>query len=65
MTYVLRTIRNTKSDSDGIKNFGEAFLLGAVGRGLIVRHLAKKIRNGQGLKAKLVNLHSLTVLRFL
>jgi hypothetical protein len=64
-TYVLRMIRNTKADSGGIKNFGEAFLLGVVGRGPIVCHLARKTRNGQGLKAKLVNLRSLTVLRLL
>jgi hypothetical protein len=61
-TYIFRTIRNTKSDSGGIKNFGKAFFLGAVGHGSIIRHLAKKTRNGQGLKAKLVNLRSLTVL---
>jgi hypothetical protein len=64
-TYVLRMIQNTKSDSGGMKNFGKAFFLGAVGCGPIVRHLANKTRNGQGLKATLVNLHSLTVLRFL
>jgi hypothetical protein len=46
MTYVLWMIWNTKSDSGGIKNFGEAFFLGAVGRGPIIRHLAKKTRNG-------------------
>jgi hypothetical protein len=52
MTYVLRMIQNIKSDSSGIKNFGEAFFLGAIGCGPIIRHLAKKTWNGQGLKTK-------------
>jgi hypothetical protein len=64
-TYILWMIQNTKSDSGGIKNFGEAFLLGVVGRGPIVRNLVKKTRNGQGLKAKLINLCSLMALRLL
>jgi hypothetical protein len=43
-TYILRTIRNTKSDCGGIEHLGKIFFLGAVGGGPIVRHLAKKTR---------------------
>jgi hypothetical protein len=35
-------IWNTKSDCGGIEHLGKTFLLGAVGGGPIVRHLAKK-----------------------
>jgi hypothetical protein len=39
-TYILQTIRNTKSD------LGKTFFLGAVRGGPIVRHLAKKNKKG-------------------
>jgi hypothetical protein len=43
-TYILRVIRNTKSDCSGIEHLGKTFFLGAVGGGPLVRHLAKKTR---------------------
>jgi hypothetical protein len=46
MTHVIWTIQNTKSDSGGIENLGEAFFVGAVGHGPIVCHLAKKNKEG-------------------
>jgi hypothetical protein len=45
-TYILRTIQNTKSDCGGIEHLGKTFFLGAVGDGPIVRHLAKKNKEG-------------------
>jgi hypothetical protein len=45
-TYILRTIRNTKSDCGGIEHLGKAFFLGAVGGGPVIHHLDKKNKEG-------------------
>jgi hypothetical protein len=46
LTHIHQTIRNTKSDSGGIEHIGKTFFLGAVGGGPIIRHLAKKNKEG-------------------
>jgi hypothetical protein len=43
-TYILWTVRNTKSDYGSIEHLGKTFFLGAIGGGPVIRHLAKKIR---------------------
>jgi hypothetical protein len=45
-TYILRMIRNTKSDCGSIEHLGKAFFLGVVGGGPVIRHLAKKNKEG-------------------
>jgi hypothetical protein len=45
-TYILWMIWNTKSDYGGIEHLGKTFFLGAVGGGPVVRHLAKKNKEG-------------------
>jgi hypothetical protein len=46
LTYILRMIRNTKSDCGGIEHLGKTFILGAVGGGPVIRHLTKKNKEG-------------------
>jgi hypothetical protein len=43
-TYILQTIQNTMSDCGGIEHLGKT--LGAVGSGPVIRHLAKKNKEG-------------------
>jgi hypothetical protein len=50
LAYILRMIRNTKSDCGGIEHLGKTFFLGAVGGGPIVHHLAEKIRRVRDFK---------------
>jgi hypothetical protein len=57
-TYILRMIRNTKSDCGSIEHLGKTFFLGAVGGGPIVRHLAKKTRRVRVFKINLISTRS-------
>jgi hypothetical protein len=60
LNYILRSIKNTKSDSGDIEDLGKAFFMGAVSGGPVIHHLTKK-QEGLEFLRQILFLHGFTV----